>query len=51
MTKTVTKKKGYTKPECEEIFISPESRILVLSDPAILDAFDVYDDSSDPYFG
>ncbi|MBR5704179.1 MAG: hypothetical protein IKX45_08020 [Bacteroidales bacterium] len=44
-------KSGYVSPLCKEVKLSPETHLLVLSDPALLDAFDVYDDSADPYFG
>ena len=46
-------KLGYSSPECREVSISPQAQLLqVISNPAVtLDAFDIYDDKTDPYFG
>lgn len=52
MTKK-TLKSGYSSPECREVNISPQAQLLqVISNPAVtLDAFGIYDDTTDPYFG
>lgn len=55
MKKTL-KKTGYVSPCCEQIRISPQSQLLQIAspttvDPVTLDAFGIYNDSSDPYFG
>ena len=46
-------KLGYSSPECREVSISPQAQLLqVISNPAVtLDAFGIYDDTTDPYFG
>lgn len=50
---TKQNKLGYSSPECREVSISPQAQLLqIISNPAVtLDAFDIYDDTTDPYFG
>lgn len=42
---------GYSSPDCEVKYLSPQSQILSMSKGATMDGFSVNDDSSDPYFG
>lgn len=53
--KTLKTKTGYSSPECLEMIIIPQARVLEGSNQpsrGTLDAFDRYDeDSNNPYFG
>ena len=47
-------RKDYASPECCGVSIAPQAQILqTISnlDPVTIDAFTIYDDISDPYFG
>ena len=50
---TRQKKQDYLSPECRKVSISPQTQLLQIgSTPLVtLDAFDLYDDMIDPYFG
>ena len=54
MKKTL-KKTDYESPRCEQIIISPQAHLLQAVsnsiNPATLDAFGIYEDNVDPYFG
>lgn len=52
--KTLKTKTGYSSPECLEMIIIPQARVLEGSNQpsrGTLDAFEKYDDSTNPYFG